>query len=154
MTHLVGVLRDSAVVHHGSESSPLCRILPLLKRVTTVYCPRLPFDSHCPCRNPKQHCLHHQPLYVSSVGKRSSAAESEQRPSSQSTALTRRAAEPDVKLHLLPLLPLLLRAGAELFQSVARLELKFLFFFYFTVVAFVENCWVSPLERDLDCGSA
>lgn len=42
MTHLAGVIRDSVAPHHNYESSTLCQIRPL-KRVTTVYCPRLPF---------------------------------------------------------------------------------------------------------------
>lgn len=40
MTHLVRVFRAGV----NSESSTSCQIRPL-KRVTTVYCPSLPFDN-------------------------------------------------------------------------------------------------------------
>lgn len=120
MTHLVRVLRDSVGLHHNSESSTLCQIHPLM-RATTVLCPSLPFDNQ-PCRCLKLRCLHHQPLFVFSVGKRSSTERAATVQAVHCTDLPHHWAG-IVKLRL----PLLLCVNTRLFQPVARRELKVLF---------------------------
>lgn len=140
MTDLVGVLQDSVALHHNSESSTLCQIRPWRGwQLSTV--PVSPLTSS-PCRYRKLRFfllfLHQQPLIVFSVKKKKII----------NSVNSDRAVSPPRRPATLRLLPCV---STSLPQSVTSLELKFFISLWF---AFVENCRVSPLERDLDRGSA
>ena len=102
-------------------------------------CPGPPCDNQ-PLLSLKQFFLHHQQLFVVSVGKKDQQ-QSEQWQARAPTPSTCRTTKPDVKLCLLCVSAILY-----------RFHLKLHFFPH--VAAFVESCWVSPPERDQDCGSA
>lgn len=112
----------------------LCQARPL-KWVTTV--PVCPLTSS-PCTYCRRCCLHQQLLFVFSVGKKDQQS---QQWWEFTVPLSRIS---NCVCHF---------CCVSVQVSLSCLSwVKVLF--YFTVVAFVENCWLSLLESDLDIGSA